>query len=150
MDFARFMEPIARALLGEPNAHLSDLKKGELRYHNHGSLVINLKKGTWYDHEAGEGGGVLDLITREKGITDSAERIREAKELAGITNDQPGGGLGIIVATSTTPMRPARSCFRSCASSQRRSASASRTRRSPTVGRGTSRACGRCLTGCPS
>ena len=87
MDFARFMEPIARALLGEPNAHLSDLKKGELRYHNHGSLVINLKKGTWYDHEAGEGGGVLDLITREKGITDSAERIREAKELAGITND---------------------------------------------------------------
>ena len=99
MDFARFMEPIARALLGEPNAHLSDLKKGELRYHNHGSLVINLKKGTWYDHEAGEGGGVLDLITREKGITDSAERIREAKELAGITNDQPGGGLGIIVAT---------------------------------------------------
>jgi hypothetical protein len=57
------MEPIARELLGEPNRSLS--KPDELRFGKHGSLSVDLTKGTYYDHEAGKGGGVLDLIERE-------------------------------------------------------------------------------------
>jgi hypothetical protein len=60
---AELMEPVARRLLGEPNEQLS--KKDELRYGAKGSLSVNLKKGTFYDHENNEGGGVLDLIRRE-------------------------------------------------------------------------------------
>jgi hypothetical protein len=63
IGFAHLMEPVARNLLGEPNKRLS--KQDELPYGNRGSLAIDLKKGTFYDHEANEGGGVLDLITRE-------------------------------------------------------------------------------------
>lgn len=60
------IEPIARELLGEPNRALSS--KHELRYGNHGSLSVDVDKGTYYDHEANQGGGVLDLITRETGL----------------------------------------------------------------------------------
>jgi hypothetical protein len=67
-DFADLIEPVARRLLGEPNAHLST--KTELRYGTHGSLSVKIggtHQGTWTDHEAGSGGGVLDLIVRERG-----------------------------------------------------------------------------------
>jgi hypothetical protein len=53
---------VARRLLGEPNKQLS--KKHELRYGKKGSLSIDLRKGTFFDHEANEGGGVLDLVRR--------------------------------------------------------------------------------------
>lgn len=52
------MESVALRLLGEPTQ-----KRGnEWRYGSRGSLSINLESGTWFDHEANEGGGVLDLI----------------------------------------------------------------------------------------
>ena len=38
--------------------------KRELRYGTKGSLSIDLTKGTFYDHETLQGGGVLDLIER--------------------------------------------------------------------------------------
>ncbi len=59
------IEPVARRLLGDPNRALST--KAELRYGRKGSLAVDLAKDTWFDHEAGEGGGVLDLICRENG-----------------------------------------------------------------------------------
>src|SRR5262249_4712751 len=68
MTFARYMEQVARALLGEPNRQPTP-NPTELRYGTHGSLAIDLTKGQFYDHEATEGGGVLDLIKREKGLT---------------------------------------------------------------------------------
>jgi RecA-family ATPase len=62
---ARLMGPVARRLLGEPNKHLSG--RTELRWGSKGSLAIDLQKGTWFDHEAkDQGGGVLDLIERER------------------------------------------------------------------------------------
>jgi Protein of unknown function (DUF3631) len=68
-DFAQLMGPVIRRIRGEPNATLSsDL---ELRYGTHGSLSIDLKKGTWFDHEANEGGGVLDFLRREKRLDKS-------------------------------------------------------------------------------
>ncbi|MCP1335158.1 AAA family ATPase [Futiania mangrovi] len=69
-DLARHMEAVARHLLGEPNARLSS--KTELRYGTHGSLSVDLKKGTYYDNEAGKGGGVLHLIGRETGHRNGA------------------------------------------------------------------------------
>lgn len=59
-------EPVARELWGEPVPGHS--KPGvELRWGSGGSKSLDLKKGTWFDHEAGEGGGVLDLVKRELG-----------------------------------------------------------------------------------
>mgnify|MGYP006269481329 CR=1 FL=1 len=70
---APHMEAVARQLLGEPNRALSSPL--ELRWGSRGSLSADLKKGTFFDHERGEGGGVLDLIARETGL-----RGREAVE----------------------------------------------------------------------
>ena len=76
-DFAALAEPVARALLGEPNTRLS--KPHELRYGTHGSLSVNLKDGTFFDHEAVIGGGVLDLIEHRTGCnrTDAVLWLKE-------------------------------------------------------------------------
>ncbi|WP_139025068.1 AAA family ATPase [Bradyrhizobium sp. STM 3843] len=60
------MEPVARMLLGEPNATLSS--ESELRYGSHGSLSVDLAKGAWFDHERGVGGGVIGLIHDKRGL----------------------------------------------------------------------------------
>jgi hypothetical protein len=108
-DFASLMEPVARELLGEPNESASSER--ELRYGKRGSLSINLEKGTWIDHETGEGGGVLDLVTRETGRKDKA-RLDWLDEHGYGEGYKPNGGsrparskrdagagLGKIVAT---------------------------------------------------
>ena len=62
------MPDVARALLGEPNARLSTAR--ELRYGTHGSLAVHVggeHSGTFRDHEADAGGGVLALVVRERG-----------------------------------------------------------------------------------
>jgi len=46
------------------------MSKGtELRFGTRGSLAVDLDKGAWYDHEEGVGGGVLDMINKQTGIT---------------------------------------------------------------------------------
>src|SRR4051794_36953728 len=65
-DFAVHMEPVARALLGEPNPHHS--RGGSLRFGTNGSMSIDTQKGTWFSFEEGKGGGVLDLIKRINGL----------------------------------------------------------------------------------
>jgi hypothetical protein len=62
IDFAILIEPVARRLLGEPNSQLST--KNDLRWGNKGSFSVDIKKGIWFDHEAKQGGGCLDLIQR--------------------------------------------------------------------------------------
>lgn len=64
-DLAASMPRVARALLGDPVAHLSTA--AEWRYGRRGSLAIDVKRGLWCDHEAAAGGGVIDLIRRERG-----------------------------------------------------------------------------------
>jgi hypothetical protein len=62
---ADHIELVARGILGEPNRALST--STQWRFGNHGSLAVEIggeKKGTWFDHEAGDGGGVLDLVQR--------------------------------------------------------------------------------------
>lgn len=67
-DIRDQIEPVARELCGAVNERLS--KGGELRFGSHGSLSVHVageSVGTWYDHEAGCGGGVLDLIIHKRG-----------------------------------------------------------------------------------
>ncbi|MDG2570617.1 hypothetical protein P7L87_23950 [Vibrio parahaemolyticus] len=66
-DLGSHIGTVAQAVWGEPNNRLSTPGR-ELRFGSHGSRSVDLQKGTWYDHEADEGGGVLDLVKREKGL----------------------------------------------------------------------------------
>lgn len=76
-DFVKIAEAVARHLWGEPNAKQS--KKTELRWGKNGSRSLVVEKGTWFDNEAKEGGGVLDLVKREKGVEgrEAVEWLRE-------------------------------------------------------------------------
>tara|TARA_R100001463_G_scaffold8717_4_gene26573 strand:- start:7582 stop:9381 length:1800 start_codon:yes stop_codon:yes gene_type:complete len=82
IDVALHAEQIAIALLGSPNEKLSSDK--ELRFGRKGSLCIDLSKGTFYDHENEEGGGMLSLIQRERGESS----ITEFLETLGITEQK--------------------------------------------------------------
>lgn len=79
--FAPHMETVARALCGEPNPSLSS--KTELRFGQHGSLSVDLQKGTFFDHEAGQGGGVLGLVERETRLKGS-EAVSYLKDKIGV------------------------------------------------------------------
>jgi len=60
------MEPVARELLGEPQERFHGGQ--EWRYGTRGSLSIRIDKGTWFDNEAGVGGGTLGLIENRGGM----------------------------------------------------------------------------------
>jgi hypothetical protein len=65
------IEDVARHFFHEPNKDLSN--KTELRFGKHGSMSVDLQKNSWYDHEEKEGGGVIDLVKREQGFTDTKQ-----------------------------------------------------------------------------
>ena len=66
---------VVRALLGEP----STCTRTELRYGRKGSLSVDVVRGRWHDFETGEGGGVLGLVTRERGSRAAALAWLEAE-----------------------------------------------------------------------
>ena len=55
-----YIEQVARHYLGEPNAKLS--KGTELRFGTYGSMSVDLRKATFFNHESGVGGGLIDLV----------------------------------------------------------------------------------------
>jgi len=61
---------VALALLGGPNRKLS--KPQELRFGSRGSLAVDVEKGVWQDHESGTGGGMIELVMRQKSLDKSA------------------------------------------------------------------------------
>ena len=65
IEITQYSKEIAIALLGEENKRLSS--SSELRFGSHGSMSIDLGKGTWYDHETEEGGGMVSLIKKHHG-----------------------------------------------------------------------------------
>ena len=62
--FSRHMAAVAQKFWDKPNVSLCT--PTELRWGSHGSKSVDLEKGVWSDHEAKEGGGVLDLVRRER------------------------------------------------------------------------------------
>jgi len=69
-------EAVARHMWGEPNRSLSSRK--ELRWGSKGARSLDLEDGIWCDH-AGEheiaGGGVLELVMREKGVASQVDAV---------------------------------------------------------------------------
>lgn len=95
-DLAGLMGSVARLLLGAPNDRLS--KPDELRFGTNGSLSVCIKRGTWYDHEAGEGGGVLDLVMRERRGSkgEALEWLRQQFGLAPVEKPHPFAAPRIV------------------------------------------------------
>jgi len=58
VDWVKIAPEVAKQLLGEPKS----ISSTEHRWGTHGSMVLNLEKGTFYTFEGGFGGGVTDLI----------------------------------------------------------------------------------------
>ena len=84
-------------LLGEP----SFLSQREWRWGRRGSLWVSCagqKRGTWYDHERGGGGDLLDLIARERGVA-----LRDAITIAG--EMLGGASLSVVPRACKTERR---------------------------------------------
>ena len=64
------IEDIAEVVWGKPSRQTSD----ELRYGSHGSKSVDRKNKVWFDHETGEGGGVIKLIQQQVGMEPGAVR----------------------------------------------------------------------------
>ena len=79
IDWQAIAGDVARALLGEP----SSATRTELRYGRKGSLSVRLDSGTWFDFEAGTGGGVLALVERERASRAAALAWLEAEGFIG-------------------------------------------------------------------
>jgi hypothetical protein len=73
IDFVAVLPQVAQRLLGPPNQRLS--KRDDVRFGAHGSMSIDIKKGTFFDFEANAGGGVLDLIVAKTGCADHASAM---------------------------------------------------------------------------
>jgi putative DNA primase/helicase len=102
---------VAIALLGEPNRQLSS--KRELRFGRKGSLAVvtdGTKAGWWYDHENGNGGDIVDLIERVRGVN-FRDAVAYAEQFNGSTS---------ILAISTAPAASAHSADDDMRRKQRR------------------------------
>ena len=89
-DWPDLLEPVARELLGEPSRRTTS---GEWRYGRKGSLAVHVaghRAGTWRDHEADAGGGVLDLLEHVEGI-DRAEALVWLRRRGLLDGAQPPG-----------------------------------------------------------
>lgn len=65
--FSHHARAVAIELFGEQNKHLST--RTELRFGKNGSVSVDLEKGTFFDHEAKAGGGVLWAIGQYGGAS---------------------------------------------------------------------------------
>jgi len=64
-NISAYIEAVAKHYWGDPRE-----KKGhELRWGARGSKSVDLRKGTWFDFEANEGGGVIDMVRVYEGAT---------------------------------------------------------------------------------
>lgn len=68
---------IVKSLLGEPKPHLT--KGTKWRYGTRGSLAVDAARGIWFDHESGQGGGMLDLIVAQTSCRNQTEALEWLK-----------------------------------------------------------------------
>jgi len=64
-NIAAYIEQVAVHYWGEPK----ERRGHELRWGNHGSKSVDLRKGTFFDFEANEGGGVIQMVKMHEGAT---------------------------------------------------------------------------------
>ena len=95
-DWAALLEPVARELLGDPVRRPAS---GEWRYRRKGSLAVHVagpRRGTWRDHEADVGGGVLELLAHVEGLArpEALDWLRHRGLLDGPRTGQGRGSRG--------------------------------------------------------
>lgn len=103
VDWPAIAEPVVSVLLGEPNGRLSRGRR--MRYGTKGSMSVNLDRGTWYDFEAGEGGGLLALVKREL-RTDNAGAFRWLADQGHVPRSAPWRGRPVLRPVPTEPAEP--------------------------------------------
>lgn len=74
-NVGQIMAEVATAYWGEPQ----NKRGNEWRWGTHGSRTVDLKRGCWFDFEAKEGGGIVDLIRREEGADALVGQILEQR-----------------------------------------------------------------------
>ena len=120
-QLASIMPEVARHFWGEPNPARST--RTELRWGNNGARSVDLAKGAWFDFEANEGGGVLDLLKREH-VAEPWQWLRERGYDNGAGSGNRATGGASLSQHTNTPTRPARCCSRSAGSTRRTSGNA--------------------------
>jgi putative DNA primase/helicase len=105
------VEGLAVALLGEPTKRLTDHRS--MKWGEKGSLTLSLqgsKRGSWFNHEAGYGGGPLQLIVHARFCSyhDAEEWAREWLSLprekrGAYTGVHPAAALLAGLADATGP-----------------------------------------------
>jgi hypothetical protein len=98
-DLSTHIGGIARRLLGEPNRALST--RSQSRFGSNGSVAVEItgpKRGQWYDHEAGIGGGPWDFLRIKGGVVDG-EAVDWLRSELGIECKTEQPGRSRIVAT---------------------------------------------------
>ncbi|MCZ4270754.1 AAA family ATPase [Maritalea porphyrae] len=83
IDFASMILPIAKEFWGDP----SDERGNKVRWGNGGSRVVNTDKGVWKDFESDLGGGVIELIKCEEGLSHHADAMKWLEEHGYIVGD---------------------------------------------------------------
>ena len=81
-DWASIAPAVAVELLGEPSTRTAR----EFRWGRKGSFSLDRKRGRWFDHSSGKGGGVLDLVQRERAC-DKARAVRWLQEQGYVADD---------------------------------------------------------------
>ena len=124
-DFRALCESACIKLWGEPTSR----DRKELRWDgtdDYSAKTFSFEKKAWYDHGAGWGGGLLDLVSHAKGAAKQDlhspaffDAWREAHAM-GLVPDPPPEKKGTAAARTSRPtlisMRAANCCSRSCGS----------------------------------
>lgn len=76
IDFPGIILPIAKEFWGEPTSIIGN----KIRWGSGGSKLVNTDKGVWHDFECNVGGGVIDLLKAEIGITEHSDAMRWFEE----------------------------------------------------------------------
>ena len=90
-NWAEILRAVALEVVGQP----TERRGGEWRYGRRGSLVVNVdgnRAGSWYDFEAGHGGGALEFLRHHEGL-DKSQALDWLRS-RGFLQDARQGGAG--------------------------------------------------------
>ena len=113
-EFRAQVQELVVELLGRPTLRVGQ----EWRWGRKGSLSVVIggaKAGMWFDHEAGDGGGLVDLVAHKKGFsrTEALDWTAHRIGMAGTSwtserRQRPGGAANQLSKPRTVYAAPAR------------------------------------------
>lgn len=93
-DWPEILRAVALEVLGQP----TERRGTEWRYGRRGSVVVNVggqRAGSWWDFEAGHGGGALELLRHHQGL-DKAQALEWLRARALLHDHRPGSRATVI------------------------------------------------------